>query len=51
MPIYEYKCLQGHKFELDFKMGRAFKLLKCPECRQMAKRIFSSFSFSFKGGV
>ena len=51
MPIFEYECSKGHRFDVKFDWGKQFKIMTCPKCRQMARRVFSPFIFSFKGGI
>ncbi|MHC4605033.1 MAG: zinc ribbon domain-containing protein [Planctomycetota bacterium] len=43
MPIYEYKCENGHKFE-DIKSLSEYGLpTTCPKCHAIAERIPSRF--------
>ena len=48
MPIYEYVCSDcGLKFELLRPLSQASDEASCPQCRNNAKRILSTFaSFS-----
>lgn len=48
MPIYEYECKNGHRFEAIQKMSED-PLTKCKECDAKANRIMSSAGFVFKG--
>lgn len=48
MPTYEYKCVNGHVFEL--KQSFSDKPIdKCPECDASAKRVIHAVSVTFKG--
>ena len=48
MPTYEYKCVNGHMFEL--KQSFSDKPIdKCPECNASAKRVIHAVSVTFKG--
>ena len=48
MPTYEYKCANGHVFEL--KQSFSDKAIdKCPECKASAKRVIHAASVTFKG--
>ncbi|MSQ32182.1 MAG: FmdB family transcriptional regulator [Dehalococcoidia bacterium] len=48
MPTYEYKCVNGHVFEL--KQSFSDKPIdKCPECDAKAKRVIHAVSVTFKG--
>ena len=40
MPIYDYKCINGHVFE-DVR-GFDDKTVDCPKCQETANRIISS---------
>jgi putative FmdB family regulatory protein len=49
MPTYEYKCPEGHEFELFQRMSDE-PVATCPECGRDAKRQFSTGGgFLFKG--
>lgn len=48
MAIYEFKCPNGKITEEFIKMGT--KEIKCPKCRQEAKKIMSCCTFELKGG-
>jgi putative FmdB family regulatory protein len=48
MPIYEFKCPQGTITERFVPFGTSH--IKCPVCRQKAKKIISRCSFKLKGG-
>jgi putative FmdB family regulatory protein len=49
MPTYEYRCPEGHEFELVQKMtGRA--RAKCPRCgRPAVRRVSGGAGLIFKG--
>ena len=49
MPTYEYRCPDGHHFELFQKMSEEPRAA-CPECGAMSERILSGGAgFLFKG--
>jgi putative FmdB family regulatory protein len=48
MPIYEYKCDNGHVFEVIQKMTDE-PLTKCEECGAPAARVLSAPAIHFKG--
>jgi putative FmdB family regulatory protein len=49
MPTYEYKCPEGHEFELFQRMSDE-PVATCPECGERARRQFSTGGgFLFKG--
>jgi putative FmdB family regulatory protein len=48
MPVYEFKCNQGHITEKLVPMGTQH--LKCTRCNKKAKKILSSCTFELKGG-
>jgi len=44
MPIYEYICAKcGAKFELLRSLSQADEDVSCPQCRNAARRILSTF--------
>lgn len=44
MPIYEYRCKNGHKVE-EIRPFKEYRLPTiCPECHAVAERIPSSFT-------
>lgn len=50
MPIYEYRCVECHRIFEDFsKHIEEETETNCPVCRNRAKRLISSTSFSLKG--
>ena len=48
MPIYEYKCENGHVFDVIQKMTDE-SLTKCEECGAPASRVLSAPAIHFKG--
>jgi putative FmdB family regulatory protein len=48
MPIYEYKCENGHVFEVIQKMSDE-ALDKCEECGAPASRVLTPPAIHFKG--
>src|SRR3954471_24987773 len=48
MPIYEYKCDNGHVFEVIQKMTDE-PLTKCEECGAPAARVLTAPAIHFKG--
>ncbi|MET0558042.1 MAG: FmdB family zinc ribbon protein [Solirubrobacterales bacterium] len=48
MPIYEYKCDNGHVFDVIQKMSDE-ALTKCQECGAPAVRVLHSPAVHFKG--
>ena len=50
MPLYEYRCPNGHDFEKFFRsIGGAQAAEKCPECGAIAARLMSAAGLVFKG--
>ncbi|HEY8466378.1 MAG TPA: FmdB family zinc ribbon protein [Solirubrobacterales bacterium] len=48
MPIYEYRCTNGHTFEVFQSMSED-PLTKCVECQASAERVLSPPAVHFKG--
>jgi putative FmdB family regulatory protein len=48
MPIYEYKCDNGHVFDVIQKMSDE-ALTECQECGAPAKRVLHPVAVHFKG--
>jgi putative FmdB family regulatory protein len=49
MPTYEYRCSQGHHFELFQRISEP-AVDRCPQCGATAERLLSSGAgFIFKG--
>ena len=50
MPLYEFRCPQGHDFEKFYRsIGSAVAEEKCPECGAVAARLMSTAGLVFKG--
>jgi len=41
MPVYEYRCPEGHRSEKFAPMRDCEKPIKCPQCGEVAVRIIS----------
>ena len=48
MPLYEYQCDAGHRFELIRKFSDP-PLEECPTCGGTVRKLVSSPAFQFKG--
>jgi putative FmdB family regulatory protein len=48
MPIYEYKCANGHVFDVIQKMADE-PLTECQECGAPAERVLHPVAIHFKG--
>jgi putative FmdB family regulatory protein len=48
MPIYEYKCEQGHVFEVMQRMSDD-PLVSCQTCDAPVQRVFHPVAVHFKG--
>jgi putative FmdB family regulatory protein len=48
MPIYEYRCENGHLFEVMQRMSDD-ALQACPECGAPVQRVFHPVAIHFKG--
>jgi putative FmdB family regulatory protein len=48
MPIYEYKCANGHVFDVMQRMSDE-PLSECRECGAPVKRVLHPVGISFKG--
>src|SRR5688572_21508417 len=48
MPIYEYRCANGHRFEVFQSMSED-SLTTCVECAATAERVLSAPAVHFKG--
>jgi putative FmdB family regulatory protein len=48
MPIYEYKCENGHTFEVMQRMSDD-ALTECTECGAPVQRVFHPVAIHFKG--
>jgi putative FmdB family regulatory protein len=50
MPLYEFRCPNGHDFERFFRsISAAPAEVACPECGAIAERRISAGGFHFKG--
>jgi putative FmdB family regulatory protein len=48
MPIYEYKCVNGHVFDVIQRMSDE-ALTECQECGAPAERVLHPVAIHFKG--
>ena len=48
MPIYEYRCKQGHTFEVMQRMSDD-PLASCQTCEEPVERVFHPVAVHFKG--
>ena len=48
MPIYEYRCENGHLFEVMQKMTEA-PVTRCETCEAPVQRVFHPIAVHFKG--
>lgn len=48
MPVYEYGCEAGHRFEVKQRMSDA-AILTCPVCNLPVSKLISAPGISFKG--
>ena len=48
MPIYEYRCENGHTFEV-FQSMSAYPVTACEECDAPVERVFHPVAIHFKG--
>ncbi|HYU60994.1 MAG TPA: FmdB family zinc ribbon protein [Solirubrobacterales bacterium] len=48
MPIYEYRCLNGHDFEVFQRMSED-PVSRCSECGAPVERVFHPIAVHFKG--
>ena len=48
MPIYEYKCENGHVFDIMQKMSED-PLKECVECSAPVRKVLQPVGISFKG--
>jgi putative FmdB family regulatory protein len=50
MPLYEFRCPDGHDFEKFYRsIGSAAAEEKCPVCGKIAVRLMSTAGLVFKG--
>ena len=48
MPIYEYRCENGHLFEVMQKISEA-PVTECPDCAAPVTRVYHPIAVHFKG--
>ncbi|HTV60270.1 MAG TPA: zinc ribbon domain-containing protein [Verrucomicrobiae bacterium] len=48
MPLYEYECSKGHRFE-KIESYSAKTVQKCPKCGARAERLLAAPAIQFKG--
>src|SRR5262249_12939607 len=48
MPLYEYECDNGHRFEVIRKFSDP-PIEKCPTCGSPVRKLVASPAFQFKG--
>ena len=48
MPIYEYRCRQGHTFEVMQRMSDE-PVISCETCASPVERVFHPVAVHFKG--
>jgi putative FmdB family regulatory protein len=48
MPIYEYRCRNGHQFEV-FQAMSEDPVSACPDCGAPVERVFRPVAVHFKG--
>lgn len=51
MPIYEFRCPEGHGFDASFAMAKRPDELVCPTCGQSSQRRISSPQLSIAGSA
>jgi putative FmdB family regulatory protein len=49
MPVYGYRCTNGHQFEIQQRITDP-PLSQCPECGAPVTRVFYPVGIIFKGG-
>jgi putative FmdB family regulatory protein len=50
MPLYEFRCPNGHDFEKFFRsIGTSSSEVECPVCGAVAQRVMSAAGLVFKG--
>lgn len=48
MPLYEYECEKGHRFELIRKFSDP-PVTRCIRCKSKVRKLISSSAIAFKG--
>ena len=51
MPMYEFKCVDGHVFDKIVSMKYRNMDFLCPECGRTAKKVFVATAFVFRGAL
>ena len=49
MPLYEFKCENGHEIEKRLKMSDTKENLECPDCKKLLKLKMSVPASVFPG--
>jgi len=50
MPLYEFRCPNGHEFEQFYRsIGTASSNAECPVCGAVSQRVISTAGLVFKG--
>ena len=50
MPLYEFRCPNGHDFEKFYRsIGTSSSEAECPVCGEIAERLMSAAGLVFKG--
>src|SRR6266550_3470538 len=50
MPLYEFRCPNGHEFEQFYRsIGTASSEAECPVCGAVSQRVMSTAGLVFKG--
>ena len=50
MPLYEFRCPNGHEFEQFYRsIGTASSEAECPVCGAISERVMSTAGLVFKG--
>jgi len=50
MPLYEFRCPNGHDFEKFYRsIGTSSSEAECPVCGEIAQRVMSTAGLVFKG--
>ncbi|MEH0147279.1 zinc ribbon domain-containing protein [Corynebacterium sp. Q4381] len=42
MPIYEFKCVDGHVTDMQLPMSSETREINCPDCGSQARRLISA---------
>lgn len=49
MPIYEFRCAQGHTWDLLYPITNIPECVRCETCLKIAKRVYSVPAIRFTG--